>query len=159
MARHIGLVQCGHLAQAWEGKRGARCLEFQKEVWFGSCYDEFAKEKKQDIQKGIKSHFHLRNGLLWYKQNRLYVPKGRLKDVLLKECHDGPLAGHSGAKCTITFFKNSYYWPIWKKMRKNTWKLTWLANKIEYSIKNKPDCYDHYPFRKGHGKVCPWISW
>ncbi len=27
MAKHIGLVQCGHLAQAWEGKRGARCLE------------------------------------------------------------------------------------------------------------------------------------
>ncbi len=27
MARHIGLVQCGHSAQAREGKRDARCLE------------------------------------------------------------------------------------------------------------------------------------
>jgi len=27
MARHIGLVQCGHLAQAWEGKCGAQCLK------------------------------------------------------------------------------------------------------------------------------------
>jgi hypothetical protein len=26
--------------------------------------------------------------------------KGKLKDVLLKECHDGPLAGNGGAKCT-----------------------------------------------------------
>jgi len=69
-----------------------------------SCCDEFSKEIKQNIKKGIKSHFHLHDGLLWYKQNRLYVPKGRLKDVILKECHDGPLMGHGGAKCTIIFF-------------------------------------------------------
>jgi hypothetical protein len=64
---------------------------------------------KQNIQKRMKSHFYLRNGLLWYKHNRLYIPKRRLKDVLLKEGHDGPLTGHGGAKHTITFFKKSYY--------------------------------------------------
>jgi hypothetical protein len=31
--------------------------------------------------------------------------------VLLKECHDGPLVGHGGAKRTVTFLKKSYYWP------------------------------------------------
>jgi hypothetical protein len=41
--------------------------ELQKEVRLASCCDEFAKEMKQNIQKGMKSHFHLRNGLLWYK--------------------------------------------------------------------------------------------
>ncbi len=30
--------------------------------------------------------------------------------MLLKECHDGPFAGHGGVKCTITFLKKSYYW-------------------------------------------------
>jgi hypothetical protein len=30
--------------------------------------------------------------------------------VLLKECHDGPLAGHHGVKRTTTFLKKSYYW-------------------------------------------------
>jgi len=88
-----------------------RKTKLQKEVRLGSCCDEFAKEMKQNIKKGIKSHFHLRNGLLWYKQNRFYVPKGKFKDVLLKECHDGPLVGHGGMKCTITFLKKSYYWP------------------------------------------------
>jgi hypothetical protein len=34
-----------------------------------------------------------------------------MRDVLLKECHDGLLTGHGGAKCTITIFKKSYYWP------------------------------------------------
>jgi hypothetical protein len=66
---------------------------------------------KQNIQKGIKSHFHLQNGLLWYKQNQFYVLEGRLRDVLLKECHDGPLAGHGGAKHITTFLKKPYYWP------------------------------------------------
>jgi hypothetical protein len=85
--------------------------KFQKEVQLGSCHDKFVKEMKQNIQKGIKSHFHLRNGLLWYKQNQLYVLKRRLRNVLLKECHDGPFAGHGGAKRTTTFLKKSYYWP------------------------------------------------
>ncbi len=31
--------------------------------------------------------------------------------MLLKECHDGPLVGHGGAKHTTSFLKKSYYWP------------------------------------------------
>ncbi len=89
--------------------------KFDNEVRFKNCCDEFAKERKQNIQKGTKSHFHLRNGLLWYKQNRFYVLKGRLKDVLLKECHDGPPVGHGGVKRTTTLFKKSYYWPNLKE--------------------------------------------
>jgi len=86
-------------------------IELQKEVWLLSCCDEFAKEIKQTIQKRFKSHFHLWDGLLWYKQNQFYVPKEKLKDVLLKECHDGSLVGHGGANLTITFLKKTYYWP------------------------------------------------
>jgi hypothetical protein len=44
-------------------------IELQKEVRLASRCDEFAKEVKQNIQNGDKSHFQLRNGLLWYKQN------------------------------------------------------------------------------------------
>ncbi len=86
-------------------------IESQKEVRLGSRHDEFAKEVRQNIQNGVKSHFHLQNGLLWYKQNRFYVPKGKMRDIILKECHDGPLAGHGGAKRTTILFKKSYYWP------------------------------------------------
>ncbi len=82
--------------------------KFQKEVRLASRRDEFAKDMKQNIQSEAKSHFYVRNGLLWYKQNRLYVLEGRMRDVHLKECHDGPLTGHGGAKCTTTFLKKSY---------------------------------------------------
>ncbi len=85
--------------------------ELQKEVRLASYRDEFTKEMMQNIQNGAKSHFHLQNGLLWYKQNRLYVLEGKIKDIILKECHDGPLAGHGGAKRTKMFLKKSYYWP------------------------------------------------
>jgi len=85
--------------------------KLQKEVQLASHRDEFTKEVRQNIQNGAKSHFHLRNGLVWYKQNQLYVPEGKMKDIILKECHDGPLAGHGGAKCTTTILKKSYYWP------------------------------------------------
>jgi hypothetical protein len=34
-----------------------------------------------------------------------------MRDTILKECHDGPLVGHGGAKCITTFLKKSYYWP------------------------------------------------
>ncbi len=43
------------------------------------------------------------------------MSKGRIRDVFLKECHDGPLAGHGGAKRTTTFLKKSYYWPNLKE--------------------------------------------
>jgi hypothetical protein len=39
------------------------------------------------------------------------VLKRRVRELLLKECHDGLLAGHGGAKGTTTFLKKTYYWP------------------------------------------------
>jgi hypothetical protein len=66
--------------------------ELQKEVRLANRRDKFAKEMKQNIQNGAKSHFQLQNGLL-------------------KECHDGLLASHGGAKRSTSFFKKSYYWP------------------------------------------------
>jgi len=44
-------------------------LELQKEVRLANRRDVFTKEARQNIQSGAKSHFHLKNGLLWYKQN------------------------------------------------------------------------------------------
>jgi hypothetical protein len=109
--------------------------KLQKEVRLVSRCDEFAKEMKQNIKKGMKSHFHLQNGLLWYKQNWLYVPRGRLKDVLLKEYHDGTLTGHNGMKRTITFLKKSYYWPN-------------LKDNVEEYVKTCLTCQQNQTFNK-----------
>jgi hypothetical protein len=127
--------------------------KFQKEVRLGSRHDEFAKERKQDIQRGIKSHFHLQNGLLWYKQNQLYVPKGRLRDVLLKECHDGPLAGHGGAKRTTTFLKKSYYWPNLKEDAEEYMKTCLICQQNRVLNKKQAGLLRPLPIPEG-----PWES-
>jgi hypothetical protein len=44
-------------------------IELQKEVQLVSCRDEFAKEIKQNIWKGSKSHFHLLDG--FYGTNKI----------------------------------------------------------------------------------------
>jgi hypothetical protein len=39
------------------------------------------------------------------------VLEGKIRELLLKECHDGSLVGHGGVKHITTFLKKSYYWP------------------------------------------------
>ncbi len=37
MARHISIVQCGHLTQAQEGERSARCAKSKTSTQSGVC--------------------------------------------------------------------------------------------------------------------------
>jgi hypothetical protein len=108
---------------------------------------------RQNIQKGIKSQFHLQNGLLLYKQNRLYVPKGRKRDVLLKECHDGPLTSHGGAKCTTTFLNKSYYWPNLKDDAKKYVKICLTCQQNQTLNKKQARLLQPLPIVEG-----PWES-
>ena len=50
-------------------------------------------------------------GVVWFKQKRILVPKGKLRLALLKECHDGPVAGHRGVIPTLAELVKNYYWP------------------------------------------------
>jgi hypothetical protein len=66
--------------------------------------------------------------------------------MLLKECHDGPFAGHGGAKRTTTFLKKSYYWPNLKDDVEEyvktslTCQQNWALNKKNMIVATKPDC-------------------
>ncbi len=75
--------------------------ELQKEVRLASRHDEFAKEVMQNIKKGIKSHSTCEMD---------YYGISKIGSMFRKECHDGPLAGHCGAKRTTTFLKKFYHW-------------------------------------------------
>jgi len=132
--------------------------ELQKEVHQASRRDAFAKEVRQNIQNGAKSHFHLQNELLWYKQKRLYVPERKVRELLLKECHDGLLAGHGGAKRTTTFIKKAYYWPNLKDDAKKYVKTCLICQQNRTLNKKQAACYNLCQFLKGRGKMCPWIS-
>src|SRR5262249_13981507 len=55
------------------------------------------------------SHFHLRDGLLWYEGSCLVIPQP-LRLRLLHDHHDALPAGHPGAKITYDTLARSYYW-------------------------------------------------
>jgi len=128
-------------------------IKFHKEVRLVSRQDEFAKEVRQNIQNGAKSHFHLRNGLVWYKQNRLYVLEGKMRDIILKERHDGLLAGHGGAKHTTTFLKKSYYWPNLKNNVEEYVKTCLICQQNQTLNKKQTSLLQPLPIPEG-----PWES-
>ncbi len=77
----------------------------------------------------------------------------------MRECHDGLLVGHGGAKRTTTFFKKSYYWPNLKDDVEEYVKTCLTCQQNQTLNKKQVGLLQPYQFLKGHGKVCPWISW
>ena len=55
------------------------------------------------------------NGLLKYKQSRVYVPQGKFRLLVLKKEHDSPIAGHREEKATIAMVSRRYFWLGMKK--------------------------------------------
>jgi hypothetical protein len=127
--------------------------KLQNGVRLANHHEEFAKKVRQNIQNGAKSHFHLQNGLLWYKQNRFYVLERRMRDVLLKESHDGPLAKHSAAKRTTTFLKRSYYWPNLKDDAEEYVKICLTCQQNQTFNKKQAKLLQLLPILEG-----PWES-
>jgi putative transposase len=55
------------------------------------------------------------NGLLKYKQSRVYMPQDKLRLLVLEGKYDSPIAGHRGEKTTIAAVSRRYYWPCMKE--------------------------------------------
>jgi hypothetical protein len=55
------------------------------------------------------------NGLIYYKQSRLYLPEGKLRKEMMREYHDSPLVGHRNHKVTTSELSKKYYWPNMKE--------------------------------------------
>ena len=66
--------------------------------------------------------------------------QGKLRLALLKECHDGPVAGHRGVKPTLAELVKNYYWPNLRDDVEQYVKSCGLASKIEPSFVKRPDC-------------------
>ena len=73
--------------------------------------DEESKKTLNTLRLGNKlEHFRLKRGVVWFKQKRILVSKGKLRLALLKDCHDGPVARHRGVKPTLAELVKNYYW-------------------------------------------------
>lgn len=64
------------------------------------------------IQARLPCQYQLVDGLLYDTQDRLYIPQsGSLREQLLAEFHNVPVAGHQGAERTLRSLARLYYWP------------------------------------------------
>ena len=106
--------------------------------------DEESKKTLDTLRLGKKlEHFRLERGVVWFKQKRMLVPKGKLRLALLKECHDGPVAGHRGVKPTLAELVKNYYWPN-------------LRDDVEQYLKSCVTCQQNRTqFRKEAGLLRP----
>ena len=86
--------------------------DLQRKIREGYINDPEAQRLLGELRKGkALKEVKLLDGLLKYKQSRLYVPQGKLRLLVLKEEHDSPIAGHRGEKTTIAAVSKRYYWP------------------------------------------------
>ena len=54
--------------------------------------------------------FCIQQGFL-FKENRLCIPKTNLRQLLVKEVHEGSLRGHFGIQKTLDMLSQHFYWP------------------------------------------------
>ena len=54
--------------------------------------------------------YMLQEGLL-FKEGQLCIPRGSLRENIIKEKHCGSLAGHFGLDKTLELVRRFYYWP------------------------------------------------
>jgi len=56
-----------------------------------------------------------------FKENKLFIHKSSLRDLIVKEAHRGALASHFDINKTLEILKEHFYWP---KMGGNVHKVT-----------------------------------
>ena len=83
----------------------------------GYQMDPQAAQLFKQASEGRTRKFSIRDGLLVFTQDRVYLPKWRnVRKEVLHECHDSVWAGHPGQKRTLALLERGFYW---QRMRKD----------------------------------------
>lgn len=74
---------------------------------------EFSQIYKSCVHAAQNGYF--KNNDYLFKEKRLCVPKGSIRDLLVKEAHEGGLMGHFGVQKTLDMLHEHFYWPHMKR--------------------------------------------
>ncbi|XP_019435361.1 PREDICTED: uncharacterized protein LOC109341845, partial [Lupinus angustifolius] len=85
-------------------KRHAKWVEFLEQF----PYVVKHKKGKANVVADALSRRH--EGFL-FKDKRLCIPKSSVRDLLLREAHEGGLMGHFGSQKTLDILHDHFYWP------------------------------------------------
>ncbi|KAK8979721.1 hypothetical protein V6N11_027756 [Hibiscus sabdariffa] len=67
-------------------------------------------EKFNACEKCAVGKFYRHDGYL-FKENRICIPQGSMRDIMLREAHEGGLMGHFGVTKTLQTLKKHLFWP------------------------------------------------
>ncbi|KAL4323154.1 hypothetical protein GQ457_11G026140 [Hibiscus cannabinus] len=67
-------------------------------------------EKFNACEKCAVGKFYRHDGYL-FKENRICIPQGSMRDILLREAHEGGLMGHFGVTKTLQTLNEHLFWP------------------------------------------------
>ncbi|XP_023640434.1 uncharacterized protein LOC111831116 [Capsella rubella] len=81
--------------------------QYANDPEFGECYREHGKANFD--------RFFIHDGFL-FREHRLCVPDGSIRELLLREAHGGGLTGHFGVAKTLAVLREHFYWPKMKRM-------------------------------------------
>ncbi|QRW25665.1 Retrotransposable element Tf2 protein [Rhizoctonia solani] len=122
-----------------------------------------ADKAPPSIRKAYKD-YDWEEDLLWYR-GKLVIPDNEpLKDKLLREFHDSPLAGHPGQQRTLELLSRNYWWPGMKSTTKEWVECCPIcqANRRAHApvIALKPLEVPPYPFHTiSYDFITGFLSW
>ena len=88
----------------------------RRDKYFGSIIEELSNEHVDSNPKLHLEKYRLHDGLLYYSR-RLCIPDNSdIKNTILKDMHDIPIAGHPGFIKTYHKVRKSFFWPGLKVM-------------------------------------------
>ncbi|KAI4320605.1 hypothetical protein MLD38_034066 [Melastoma candidum] len=91
----------------------AKFLGFEhiKELYL---HDHDFKEVFSECKKGSFGKFYRHEGYL-FRENKLCIPQGSMRELLVREAHGGGLMGHFGVTKTLDVLREHFFWPHMKR--------------------------------------------
>nr|KYP57132.1 Retrotransposable element Tf2 [Cajanus cajan] len=74
---------------------------------------DFANFYSLCIQKPYQGYY-ISEGFL-FKENKLCIPQGSIRKLLVRESHEGGLMGHFGIEKTLSLLREKFFWPHMKR--------------------------------------------
>lgn len=65
-------------------------------------------------ESGACGKFYVRDGYL-FRENKLCVPKSSVRELFVREAHEGGLMGHFGVAKTLNIVQEHFFWPHMKR--------------------------------------------
>ena len=84
--------------------------DFVERIKESSKLDATYQKLVQDVIAGLVRRYWLEDGLLYAKDDKLYIPSGRICKELLKETYDPQWACHISKERMYALLSRSYYW-------------------------------------------------